>query len=135
MKNKGGPRGPKTPKIKKEKVEGEKKIRGRPKLKRDKYEKIRVPREKRVPKEKPKKEEPGIRGVVKFDIAKNNVENTLSNNLFEKVNLIMRVKNTFYFSVQRADMKQKIKMLRHSGELSGFRLYKLIKHYITILGK
>jgi hypothetical protein len=32
-------------------------------------------------------------------------------------------------------MKQKIKMLRHNGELRGFRLYKLIQHYITIVGK
>jgi len=77
----------------------------------------------------------GIRGIIKFDIAKNNVTNTLNNNLFEKMSLIMRVKNTFYFSMQRADIKLKIKMLRHNGELRGFRLYKLIQHYITIVGK
>lgn len=92
MKNKGGPRGPKTPKVKKEKVEGEKKIRGRPRLK---HSKTKVPREKKEPKVKKEKEEPGIRGVVKFEIAKNNVQLTLEKNLFEKVNLIMRVKNTF----------------------------------------
>jgi len=92
VKNKGGPRGPKTPKVKKEKVEGEKKVRGRPRLKNASN---KIPKVKREPKEKVKKEEPGIRGVVKFEIAKNNIQHTLSNNLFEKVNLIMRVKNTF----------------------------------------
>lgn len=45
--------------------------------------------------EKKKEDGTGIRGIVKFEIARNNVENTLNNNLFEKVNLIMRVKNTF----------------------------------------
>jgi len=45
--------------------------------------------------ERKKEEGVGIRGIVKFDIAKNNIANTLNNNLFEKVNLIMRVKSTF----------------------------------------
>lgn len=108
----GGPKGkrePRVPKVKKEKKEKKEKVEKvprepgekRPRKKRitKKEKKLQMRLEKKDIREKAlerKKEDGvGIRGIVKFDIAKNNVANTLNNNLFEKVNLIMRVKNTF----------------------------------------
>jgi hypothetical protein len=105
----GGPKGkrePREPKVKKEKKEkiakvprepGEKRPRKKRITKKEKKLQLRLEkkdmREKAL--ERKKEEGVGIRGIVKFDIAKNNIANTLNNNLFEKVNLIMRVKSTF----------------------------------------